>query len=99
MTSLFCASLPFAYAAAQGVEVLERMSQLADPKTVARRIAETGQMLLDVSEPGALAPGGRGHRTVRTVRLLHAVIRARLTMTMNPEPRHTDSINERPLGQ
>ena len=58
VTSLFCASLPFAYAAAQGVEVLERISQLADPETVARRIAETGQMLLDVSEPGALAPGG-----------------------------------------
>ncbi len=29
VTSLFCASLPFAYAAAQGVEVLERVSQLA----------------------------------------------------------------------
>ena len=82
VTSLFCASLPFAYAAAQGVEVLERISQLADPKTVARRIAETGQMLLDVSEPGGLAPGGRGHHTARTVRLLHAVIRARLTMGM-----------------
>jgi len=81
VTSLFCASLPFAYAAAKGVEVLERVSQLADPKTVARRIAETGQMLLDVSERGALAPGGRGYRTARTVRLLHAVIRARLTIT------------------
>lgn len=80
VTSLFCASLPFAYAAAQGVEVLERISQLSDPKTVARRIAETGQMLLDVSEPGGLAPAGRGHHSVRTVRLLHAVIRARLTM-------------------
>jgi ER-bound oxygenase mpaB/B'/Rubber oxygenase, catalytic domain len=81
VTSLFCASLPFAYAAAQGVEVLERMSQLAEPNTIARRIAETGQMLLDVCEPGGLAPGGRGHHAARTVRLLHAVIRARLTMT------------------
>jgi hypothetical protein len=79
VTSLFCASLPFAYAAAQGVEVLERISQLADPDTVARRIAETGQMLLQISEPGALTPGGHGYRSVRTVRLLHAVIRARLT--------------------
>ncbi len=81
VTCLFCASLPFAYAAARGVEVLERMSQLADPETVARRIAETGQMLLCVSEPEALAPGGSGYRSVREVRLLHAVIRARLTMT------------------
>jgi len=86
VTALFCASLPFAYAAAKGVEVLERISLLADPKTVARRIAETGQMLLDVSEPGALAPGGCGHRTARTVRLLHAVIRARLTMTRPSSP-------------
>jgi hypothetical protein len=62
------------------VEVLDRISQLADPGTVARRIAETGQMLLDVSEPGALAPGGQGYQTARTVRLLHAVIRARLTL-------------------
>jgi hypothetical protein len=81
VTALFCASLPFAYAAAQGVEVLERTSQLADPGTIARRIAETGAMLLDVSEPGSLAPGRRGYQTVRTVRLLHAVIRARLTLT------------------
>ena len=89
VTSLFCASLPFAYAAAQGVQVLERTSQLADPRTIARRIAETGQMLLDVSEPGALAPGRRGYQTVRTVRLLHAVIRARLTLTppsLDPSP-------------
>jgi hypothetical protein len=80
VTALFCASLPFAYAAAQGVEVLERTSQLADPGTIARRIAQTGAMLLDVSEAGSLAPGRRGYRTVRTVRLLHAVIRARLTL-------------------
>jgi ER-bound oxygenase mpaB/B'/Rubber oxygenase, catalytic domain len=84
VTALFCASLPFAYAAAQGVEVLERTSQLADARTIARRIAETGQMLLDISEPGALAPGRRGYRTVRTVRLLHAVIRDRLTLTPPP---------------
>jgi hypothetical protein len=89
VTALFCASLPFAYAAAQGVEVLERASQLTDPRTIARRIAETGQMLLDVSQPGALAPGHRGYQTVRTVRLLHAVIRARLTLT--PPPSRADS--------
>ena len=87
VTCLFCASLPFAYAAARGVEVLERISQLADPETVARRIAETGQMLLSVSEPEALAPGGLGYRSVREVRLLHAVIRARLTMTARPRRR------------
>jgi hypothetical protein len=80
VTALFCASLPFAYAAAHGVEVLERISQLAEQGTVARRIAETGQMLLSISEPGALQPEASGYQTVRKVRLLHAVIRARLTL-------------------
>lgn len=80
VTCLFCASLPFAYAAAKGVEVLERTSQLADQATVARRIAETGQMLIDVTRPGGLDPGERGIRSVRSVRLLHAAIRARLTL-------------------
>jgi len=84
VAALFCASLPFAYAAAKGVEVLDRISQLADSSTVARRIAETGQLLLDISQPGALAPGGRGYQTTRTVRLLHAVIRARLTLAPSP---------------
>ena len=94
VTSLFCASLPFAYAAAQGVEVLERASLLADPRTVARRIAETGQMLLDVGTPRALAPGARGYRTARTVRLLHAVIRARLTLDPGApgDPAHAHAV-------
>jgi ER-bound oxygenase mpaB/B'/Rubber oxygenase, catalytic domain len=94
VTSLFCASLPFAYAAARGVEVLERTSQLSDPKTIARRIAETGQMLLDISEPGALTPGGRGRQSVTTVRLLHAVIRARLTTSMNAKATGTTDIDQ-----
>jgi hypothetical protein len=81
VTSLFCASLPFAYAASKGVQVLERTSQLAQRGTVARRIAETGQLLIDIAEPGGLAHAERGYRTVRTVRLLHAAIRAKLLST------------------
>lgn len=75
-TALFTASLPSAYAGAQGVGVLARVSQLAEPGTVARRIAETGQMLLDITQPGALEPGGAGYRRVVQVRLLHASVRA-----------------------
>lgn len=84
VTSLFCASLPFAYAAAKGAQVLKRQSELANPATAARRIAETGQMLLDVSQLDALRPGRRGYKTIRTVRLLHATIRARLTQPSTP---------------
>jgi hypothetical protein len=78
-TALFCASLPSAYACAKGVEVLSLTSDLAT-HNITRRIAETGQMLIDVmdlgrADPQTLAPGGRGYTSVRGVRLLHAVIR------------------------
>lgn len=75
-TALFAASLPSAYAGAQGVVVLARVSQLAEPGTVSRRIAETGQMLLDITQPGALERGGAGYRRVIQVRMLHAAVRA-----------------------
>jgi hypothetical protein len=74
-TALFTASLPSAYAGAQGVVVLARVSQLAEPGTVARRIAETGQMLLDITQPGGLERGGVGYRRIVRVRLLHAAVR------------------------
>lgn len=75
-TALFTASLPSAYAGAQGVGVLARVSQLAEQGTVARRIAETGQILLDITQPAALERGGVGYRRVVQVRLLHAAVRA-----------------------
>lgn len=77
--TLFCGSLPAAYAARNGVLVLQRTSELAG-SNVNRRVAETGQMLLDVMNlasgpPASLQPGGRGYASARGVRLLHAVIR------------------------
>lgn len=74
--ALFTASLPSAYAGRQGVGVLARVSQLADPGTVARRIGETGQMLLDITQPGALERGGVGYQRIVEVRMLHAAVRA-----------------------
>jgi hypothetical protein len=78
-TTLFCVSLPSAYAAADGVQVLALTSDLAT-RDLTRRIAETGQMLLDVMDPGlrspaALQPLGQGYLTTRGVRLLHGVVR------------------------
>jgi hypothetical protein len=74
-TALFTASLPSAYAGRRGVAVLARVSQLAEPGTVARRIAETGQMLLDIAQPGSLGRGGVGYRRIVQVRVLHAAVR------------------------
>ena len=75
-TALFTASLPSAYAGWPGVGILARASQLAEPGTVGRRIAETGQMLLDITQPGALARGGVGYQRIVQVRVLHAAVRA-----------------------
>ena len=76
--ALFCASLPDAYAAADGVEVLAVTTELVSHPR--RRIAETGRFLIDVmaldGERDTLAPGGRGYHAVRGVRLMHAAVRA-----------------------
>jgi len=71
--SLMCASLPSAYAAAKGVQVLQMTARLkTDPK---RRIGETAQMIIDVLAPGGLSPGGLGIRAAQKVRLMHAAVR------------------------
>ena len=81
--ALFCASLPEAYAAADGVEVLAVTAELvSDPR---KRIAETGRFLVEVMayEGGegtdrrlGLGKGGEAYRSVRGVRLMHAAVRA-----------------------
>jgi hypothetical protein len=70
---LFCASLPSAYAAAKGVQVLYLTAQLAtDPR---RRVMETGQFLIDVANVGGLDENGKGRRAIQRVRLMHAAVR------------------------
>lgn len=70
---LCCSSLPSAYAAGRGVQVLYRTSYLAKRPT--RRLFETAQMIIDVMSPGGLGPNGRGLRAAQKVRLMHAAIR------------------------
>jgi hypothetical protein len=74
-TALFTACLPSAYAGWRGVAVLARVSQLAEQGTVARRIGETGQMLLDITKQGALERGGIGYKRIVLVRVLHEAVR------------------------
>lgn len=73
LIALCCSSLPSAYAASKGVQVLHRTSYLAKRPT--RRLFETAQMIIDVMSPGGLGPAGRGLRTVQKVRLMHAAVR------------------------
>jgi ER-bound oxygenase mpaB/B'/Rubber oxygenase, catalytic domain len=75
--ALMFASLPMAYAAVGSAEVLVRVSDLATAN-LTRRIAETGQMLLDVMgvrATDALEPGGPGYTSAIGLRLLHAYAR------------------------
>jgi hypothetical protein len=82
--SLFAASLPMSYTAAKGARVLTTTGDLVSRPH--RRLAETGQMLLDVmaAEPDdqdrpPLAPDTHGYRAARGVRLFHAAVRRSLT--------------------
>jgi hypothetical protein len=76
---LYYKSLPILYACANGAEVLVRTSRLTRrDQAVAiftRRIAETGQFLMDVMTKGELRPGGKGIHSIQKVRLIHASIR------------------------
>ena len=80
-TALIFAALPMGYAAEHGAEALSRTSDFAT-KHLTRRVAETGQMLIDVMgtrSPDNLDPGGSAHATAVGLRLLHGCVRALLT--------------------
>jgi pimeloyl-ACP methyl ester carboxylesterase len=70
---LFLSSLPLAYAAHDGVQVLALTAQLET--NTKRRVLESAQFVLDVTTPGGLFPGNEPYDTVRLVRLMHAGVR------------------------
>jgi hypothetical protein len=72
-TALYLASLPSAYAAAKGVHVLWLTARLETDAE--RRLNETAQFLMDVTEPGAFDPGGAAIDRILHVRLMHAAVR------------------------
>ena len=82
---LFLSSLPLAYAAHDGVQVLALTSQLET--NTKRRVLESAQFVLDVTTPGGLFPGSAPYDTVRLVRLMHAGVR-NLVLT-DPRIAHT----------
>lgn len=72
-SALYLASLPTAYAAATGVQVLDVTARLRTDAE--RRVNETAQLLMDVSGPAALEAGGLGVQRLLHVRLMHAAVR------------------------
>ncbi|MFL5320779.1 MAG: prenyltransferase/squalene oxidase repeat-containing protein, partial [Myxococcaceae bacterium] len=71
--ALFCSSLPQAYAAGRGAEVLTQTQELT--RHTRQRIFETAQFVFDAMDEGAFDENGRGIRSAQKVRLLHAAIR------------------------
>lgn len=72
-TAMYLASLPTAYAAAKGVQVLNLTARLRTDTE--RRLNETAQFLMDISGSGAFEPGGIGISRVLHIRLMHAAVR------------------------
>jgi hypothetical protein len=73
VTLLFCSSLPSAYAAWRGAQVLFLTTRLTE--RIQRRIFETAQFVLNVMSPGAMSARGEAIPAVQKVRLMHAAIR------------------------
>jgi hypothetical protein len=76
---LYFKSLPLLYTNQKGSRVLVNTGRLAHKaetmEVFSRRIAETGQFLLDVLSKDGLEPGGDGIRAIQKIRLIHASVR------------------------
>ncbi|MEM1136557.1 MAG: oxygenase MpaB family protein, partial [Bacteroidota bacterium] len=66
-------ALPYCYAAADGAKVLYFSERIK--KDTTKRLAETGQFVIDVLSPDAFEPEGKAIRSIQKVRLIHAAIR------------------------
>lgn len=76
---LFYKSLPILYACANGAQVLVQTGRLAHKEDghqqFNRRIAETGQFIIDVMAPGSILNSSHAIESAMKVRLIHASIR------------------------
>lgn len=72
---LACASLPACYCWNHEASVLNYTGKLTKRGPVPRRLAETAQLVIDVTTRHAFEPGGIAIRSAQKVRLIHAVIR------------------------
>lgn len=69
-------SLPIAYAAGYGVQVVYRARRLKEDPI--RRLCDTAQMVINVMQPDGLTENGIGWSAIRKTRLIHALIRFHL---------------------
>jgi hypothetical protein len=99
---LYYKSLPLLYTDAKGAEVLVRTGRLShkegDHRIFTRRIAETGQFMMDVMARDGLQPGSDGIRSIQKVRLIHAAIRRFLNNRGWDRERLGEPINQEDLA-
>lgn len=69
-------SLPYTYAAANGVKVLYLTGRIH--QDTAKRLHETARYLMDITAPGTFDPEGAGIVSSLKVRLMHAAVRYHL---------------------
>lgn len=98
LITLFYKALPTLYLTKSGAPVLEMTGRLTnqsgDQQIFSRRIAESGQFLIDVMTSGSLVEGGKGIQTTQRVRIIHAIIRNFL-----PKERYEDVYGVKPINQ
>ena len=94
MLSLF--SLPYDYAAANGAQVLYLSERLR--KDPGKRLAETGQYVLDVGGKDAFGPRGRAICSAQKVRLIHAAIRYHLRDDERWQPEWGQPVNQEDMA-
>jgi ER-bound oxygenase mpaB/B'/Rubber oxygenase, catalytic domain len=90
--SLFYASLPGCYAAANGAEVLAQTGGMVKRRDLLRRIPRTGEFVATMmmhrlfTENGELNEESDPYRAIRFVRVLHAAVRHMITDPTKPNP-------------
>jgi ER-bound oxygenase mpaB/B'/Rubber oxygenase, catalytic domain len=90
--SLFYASLPGCYAAANGAEVLAQTGALIDRADLLRRIPRTGEFVATLMMHRLFTKGGElneesdPYRAIRYVRVLHAAVRHMITDPSRSKP-------------
>lgn len=73
--SLLTGSLVGGYVFVKAAKVTALTGRLAMPGDISRRLVETAALVLLMSRPDEIRPGGRAHETLVRVRLLHGALR------------------------
>ena len=89
-------SLPYDYAVANGAQVLYLSERLRD--NPGKRLAETGQYVLDVGHKDAFGPQGRAICSAQKVRLIHAAIRYHLRNDQRWNPQWGQPVNQEDMA-